>query len=203
MAYRSTQDARRQLLDLAATQGGYFTAKQAASPAYGKRHIDYHVRAGNFERVERGLFRLPTILPSAHDDLIRLNLWSRGRDDVPAAVVSHETALGVHGLGDLLPARTHLTVPPGFRKRAPAGCVLHKQLLSSNEIELREGFRVTTPVRTVLDVARDKRVTQEQLEGIIRQATREGAIRPSALASLIRKHPEVVSLAQTAAALAR
>ena len=97
MAYRSTQNARRELSDLALTQGGYFTAKQAAAAGYGKRHLDYHVKAGNFECVERGLFRLPTVALSEYDDLIRLSLWSRGRDDRPQAVVSHETALGVHG----------------------------------------------------------------------------------------------------------
>ena len=61
MAYRSTQQARRELADVAASQGGYFTAKQAADAGYGKRHVDYHVKAGNFERVERGIFRLPTL----------------------------------------------------------------------------------------------------------------------------------------------
>ena len=38
MVYRSTQQARRDLLELAASQGGYFTAKQAAVAGYGKRH---------------------------------------------------------------------------------------------------------------------------------------------------------------------
>jgi len=60
IAYRSNQQARRELFDIAATQCGYFTAKQAAAAGYGKRHIDYHVKSDNCERVERGLFRLPT-----------------------------------------------------------------------------------------------------------------------------------------------
>lgn len=98
MICRSTQNARRELSDLARTQGGYFTAKQAAAVGYGKRHLDYHVKPGNFERVQRGLFRLPGIPPSEHDDLIRLSLGSRGRDDRPQVVVSQETALAVHGL---------------------------------------------------------------------------------------------------------
>ena len=90
MAYRSTQAARRELSDLAQTQGGYFTAKQATKAGYGRRHLDYHVKVGNFERVDRGLYRLPTVPPSVHDDLIRLSLWSRGRDDQPQAASRQE-----------------------------------------------------------------------------------------------------------------
>ena len=187
MNYRSTQNARRELSDLAQTQGGYFTAKQAAAVGYGKRHLDYHVKARNFERVERGLFRLPDIPPSEHDDLIRLSLWSRGRNDRPQAVVSHETALAVHGLGELLPTRTHLIVPRSFRKKPLAGCVLHKSRLAANEVEEREGFRVTTPLRTLLDVAERETVTQEQLNQVVKQALAEGIIRRTKLTEAVER----------------
>jgi predicted transcriptional regulator of viral defense system len=98
MTYRNAQAARKMLSDLATTQGGYFTANQAAVTSYGRRHLDYHVKAGNFERIGRGLFRQPAIPPSEHDDLIRLSLWSRDRGEHPQVVVSHVTALAFHGL---------------------------------------------------------------------------------------------------------
>ena len=120
MAYRNTHVARRMLSDLASTQGGYFTAKQAAGAGYGKRHLDYHVKAGNIERAGHGLYRLPTIPLSEHDDLIRLSLWSRNRHDEPQAVASHESALNVHGLGELLPSLIHLTVPPSWKNMVGA-----------------------------------------------------------------------------------
>ena len=200
MAYRSTQNARRELSDLALTQGGYFTAKQAAVAGYGKRHLDYHVKAGNFERVERGLFRLPTVALSEYDDLIRLSLWSRGRDDRPQAVVSHETALGVHGLGELLPKHTHLTVPRSFRKKAPTGCLLHKADLTSDEAEQREGFRVTKPLRTLVDVAGTERVPQDQLNQIVRQALSEGLVRRAKLDAVVRQEPPHSRLARALSA---
>ncbi len=201
MAYRSTQNARRELSDLALTQGGYFTAKQAATAGYGKRHLDYHVKAGNFERVERGLFRLPTVALSEFDDLIRLSLWSRGRDDRPQAVVSHETALGVHGLGELLPKHTHLTVPRSFRKKPPAGCLLHKADLASDEAEQREGFRVTRPLRTLVDVAGTERVPQDQLNQIVVQALSEGLVRHAKLDAAVRQEPPHSRLARALAAV--
>ena len=200
MAYRSTQNARRELSDLALTQGGYFTAKQAAAAGYGKRHLDYHVKAGNFERVERGLFRLPTVALSEYDDLIRLSLWSRGRDDRPQAVVSHETALGVHGLGELLPKHRHLTVPRPFRKKPPAGCLLHKADLASDEVEQREGFRVTKPLRTLVDVAGTERVPQDQLNQIVLQAINDGLVRRARLEEAVRRDPPNSRLVRALAA---
>jgi len=177
MNYRSTQEARRALAQIAASQGGYFTAKQAATAGYGKRHLDYHAQTGNVERVQRGLYRLPEIPVNEHDELIRLSLWSRGRDDQPQAVVSHETALGVHALGELLPGNVHLTVPRTFRKPAPKGCVLHKAKIAPADIEQCEGYAVTTPLRTIVDVAVGQAVTQDQLNNIVRQALSTGQVR--------------------------
>jgi len=154
------------------------------------------VKAGNFERVERGLFRLPTVALSEYDDLIRLSLWSRGRDDRPQAVVSQETALGVHGLGELLPKHTHLTVPRSFRKKAPARCLPHKADLASDEAEQREGFRVTKPLRTLVDVAGTERVSQDQLNQIVAQALSEGLVRRAKLDAVVRQEPPHSRLAR-------
>jgi predicted transcriptional regulator of viral defense system len=196
MTYRSTQTARRALHELAASQGGFFTAKQAASVGYGKRHLDYHVRAGNVERVGHGLYRLPTIPRSEHDDLIRLSLWSRNRDDEPQAVMSHETAFGIHGLGELLPSHVHVTVPRSFRKRPPPGCVLHKGALGAGDAEEREGFRVTTPLRTLLDVGAGDSVPQEQLDRIVCQALDQGLVRRPKLVAAMKGHPAEARLSQ-------
>lgn len=38
---------------------------------YSRQHLDYHILAGNFEREERGLYRVPTIPFADHDDLTR------------------------------------------------------------------------------------------------------------------------------------
>src|SRR5439155_9052844 len=126
---RSARKTARTLLTKALEQGGYFTAKQAREAGYGYPHLDYHVSTGNFERVEHGLYRLTSLPPGDHDDLIRLSLWSRNRDDEPQAVVSHESALVLHELTELLPGVTHVTVPPKFRKASPEGCVIHKAIL--------------------------------------------------------------------------
>lgn len=195
MTYRSTQTARRTLFELAAQQGGYFTAKQAATAGYSKQHVDYHAKAGNFERVERGIFRLPEVPTSEHDDLIRLMLWSRGRDDQPQAVASHETAMGVLGIGELLPKKVHLTVLPTFRKKPPRSVVLHRMKLAAGDVEERDGFRITSPTRTLLDVSAAAAVSQDQLERAVGDALRLGLVRRTALTNLVLQRKSAERLA--------
>lgn len=141
------QDLRRRLAALAATQSGYFSAAQALGLGYSYQAQKFHADHGNWLRVERGLFRLPEWPIGPHDDLVRWSLWARGR-----AVVSHDTALAVHGLGEANPASVHLTVPANFRSTA-SDVVLHRDVIEDHDVWEHEGFRVTSPLRTLLDVA--------------------------------------------------
>jgi predicted transcriptional regulator of viral defense system len=193
---RSTRETARILFSLAISQGGYFTAKQAKEAGYDYPHIEYHTTAGNFERVDHGLYRLAKIPHGEDDEFIRLALWSRNRREEPQAVVSHDTALVLHELSELLPNKVHLTVPPSFRKGAPAGCVLHKATLLPEDMEPRQGFRVTTPLRTILDVSAD-RVSQEQLEKAVTEALERGLVSRPKLAEALRRHPELERLSAT------
>jgi predicted transcriptional regulator of viral defense system len=190
---RSTRDTLRTLRSLALEQGGYFTAKQAKRIGYDNPHLEYHVSVGNFERVEHGLYRLPTVPQGEHDSFIRLTLWSRNRNDVPQAVVSHESALVLHELTELLPDRIHLSVPPQFRKSALRGCVLHKAILCAEHIEERSGFRLTTPLRTLLDTAAGE-VSQEQLDKALKEALSLGLVRRTTLVDALRSDPRLERL---------
>lgn len=188
MAHRRTRNSLRQLQALAVLQGGYFTAKQAARLGLRSPHLAYHQTAGTSERIAHGLYRLRDLPLHEHDELIKLSLWSRDRRDVPQAVVSHETALSLHDLGELIPEEIHLTVPPRtFRKRAPVHCRLHKHPLKHSEIEERDGFRVTSPLRTLLDVADRHSVGSDQLEKAVRSAVNRGLVRRSALIGAVRE----------------
>ncbi len=175
MKYRPTIPARQQLASLAATQGGYFTSRQAAAAGYTRQHVDYHIKAGNFERSDRGLYRLTTLPLDQHDELYRLAHWSRDRAGQPQAVVSHASALGLHNLGDVIPDAIHLTVPKGFRKRAPIACRLHFGDLADLDIEdWGGGLRVTTPLRTLVDASLDMTVETVQLHQAVADALRLG-----------------------------
>jgi predicted transcriptional regulator of viral defense system len=176
MAYRDPKTALRALTELAVSQGGYFTARQAEEAGYGSSHLRYHLAAGNFERVGHGLYRIPTLPHSEHDDLLRLWFWSRGRDDKPQAVVSHQTALTLHELAEFIPTQIHLTVPPSFRKPAQKGCTLHKATLTASDTQEVSSLRVTTPLRTLRDLAEDASMPAEQFARAVDEAARRGMI---------------------------
>ena len=110
---RSRREVARFLTALAQNQSSYFTVKQSKSAGYNDPHLNYHLAVGNIERVGHGLYRLTNIPLGEDAEWVRLSLWSRNRQEEPQAVVSHESALVLHGLSELLPNRIHLTVPPG------------------------------------------------------------------------------------------
>jgi hypothetical protein len=145
-------EPRARLWQRAAGQRGYFTAAQALTDGYSYPLQHFHTQRGNWLRIDHGLYRFREFadLPAEnYDHLIRWAMWSGGR-----AVVSHATALGVHDLGIANPAEINLTVPRNFRKR-DAAVVLHRAHLEPADIEEREGFRVTTPVRAIAESAAD------------------------------------------------
>ncbi len=173
---RDSQENARRLYQTAAAQSGYFTSGQARQAGYAYSQQHYHVSRGNWLRVGHGLFRLHDFPPGEREDLVRWSLWSRNQKGVVQAVASHDTALAVHALSDVMPERIHLTVPPGFRKKVPPGCVLHTAKLAPEDVESRTGYQVTTPLCTLLDVAAGP-LSQEHLDKAVRDALGRGLVR--------------------------
>lgn len=163
------RDLRRRLFALAANQGGYFTASQARQVGYSHQAQAHHVRAGNWHRVDRALFRLTEWVPGLHDDLARWTLWSGGK-----GVVSHESALAVHDVGELESSRVQLTVPRGFRKRDD-GVEVHIAEIPASDVVEHAGFRVTTAVRSLIDMA-SRGIDEEQLARAIDDAQAKGLL---------------------------
>lgn len=165
------------LFEIASGQAGYFTARQARDVGYDYRLQHYHRERGHWIPVGHGLFRINRYPEGENEDLVRLSLWSRNREGEPQAVASHETALRLHDLSDLMPEKVHLSVPKGFRKRPPRGVILHKADLADGDVETRDGFAVTTPLRTILDIARSRETSPEHLESAVREAVTRGLVR--------------------------
>lgn len=176
----------RLLFDLADGQAGYFTAAQARKLGFMSQYQQHHRQTGAWQRVDRGLYRLRDYPQTEHEQLVQLTLWSHNRQQQPQAVASHQTALAFYGLSDLMPDRIHLTVPQGFRKTPPAGVVLHRGKLGKSEYQEYGGFRVTSPLRTLLDLAQ-AHLSPEHLEAALKQALERGLVRRGALEAAIDK----------------
>lgn len=161
-----------QLFAVAEGQEGYFTMAQALEAGYARSTHSYHVKAGNWVREHRGIYRLKRFPISDTGQLVLGSLWSRDRDGVPQGVYSHLTALSLRDLSDANPAKLHMTVPPGFRRRGemPAGLVLHKAVLKESELERERGYALTRPLRSIMDAAEAGHADP----GMLRQALEEG-----------------------------
>lgn len=62
--------------------------------------------AGRVARAQRGIYRLVQFVAGEHEELVTAWLWSE-----QAGVLSHQTALSLHGLSGILPTQIHLTLP--------------------------------------------------------------------------------------------
>jgi predicted transcriptional regulator of viral defense system len=178
MQARSGISNERTLSNLAATQGGYFTAKQAASIGYTAPKRNYHVHAGNWLREHRSIYRLSTHPLPSRPDLILWWLWSRDRKEQPQGVYSHQTALSLHELTDAMPSRLHLTVPKTFRRSTalPKSIVLHTANVPASDIELIEGVPVTKALRTLIDLTISGALPLSDLRRGFVEASRSGMI---------------------------
>lgn len=154
---------------LAESQGGYFSARQARRAGLSRAVLAYHVKTGRLLRVSRGVYRLAEFPETPHADLIIA--WLAAGEE---AVVSHESALLLYGLTDLLPAEIHLTVPRTASRRLP-GVRFHTAKLEPSEIARRHGLPVTALPRTLIDLIRSG-VPQEWVMQAVRQAVERGLV---------------------------
>ena len=177
------------LFAVAEGQQGYFTSKQAAEAGYQLGSQAHHVKSGNWTRVERGIYRLTRFPQSSEEQLVIYALWSRNRAGEPEGVYSHQTALSIHELSDLNPAKLHMTVPAAFRRTAktPNVLVLHRSDLSKKDVELQQGFAVTRPLRSIADLAAAESTSRDIVEQALIEGRRHGVITARELSELGRK----------------
>src|SRR5687768_11843117 len=95
------------LFDVASEQHGYFTVQQAHGCGFGWRALLHHRKRGRFIHIRRGLYRLRDYPSSPREEVAAVWL-AVGKD---TAVVSHESALDLLDLSDVIPNSVHITVP--------------------------------------------------------------------------------------------
>jgi len=163
------------LYDIASAQAGYFTLAQAAEAGFASaEQVEIEQRV---ERCGGNVFRLVQYPPSEHEDLVILWLQTDQK-----GVFSHDTALALHQLSDILPSRRHITVPPGWEPppdaRLDQGTVLHHEEVSPSEITWLSPVPLTKPLRTIRDCI-EKGVSPEIIEQAIADALQRGMITKS------------------------
>jgi predicted transcriptional regulator of viral defense system len=163
---------RARLFEIASEQSGYFTAEQARASGFSWALLSHHVKSANFVRVRRGLYRFHEYPSSPREHV--LAAWLAVGKDV--AVVSHESALDILGLSDVVPDAVHLTVSRS-RRNLPSipGVKVHTTVrpLRPSDRAVRDGMVVTSATRSILDAA-EAGTAPEQIEMAVSQAIERG-----------------------------
>ena len=126
-------------------------------------------------REHRGIYRLALYPMTDRPDLAVWALWSRNRNEEIEGVYSHHTVLSFYDLSDLNPSKIHITVPTHFRRNSeiPGVLVLHYADLPDSDVETAQGFKLTRPLRAILDLIEAGTVERN----FIRQAVTQGVDR--------------------------
>lgn len=166
------------LFELAAAQAGYVTTRQAAAAGYSTHLLRKHIHAGRITRPQRGIYRLVHFPAGEHEELVPAWLWSE-----QAGVLSHQTALSLHVLSDVLPAQVHITLPAGWRRRrfrVPLGVVIHHADVPPEERSWFGPVPATSARRTLSDCAKSG-LSPELLRQAAQQALGRGLVARSEL----------------------
>ncbi len=182
-----------QLFEAADRQQGFFTAKQAEECGYDRSNFHLRLASGEWIQEGRGIYRLTRYPVTDRPELVLWSLWSRNVKDIPQGVWSHETALDIYELSDVMPARMHMTVPLNFRRRIeiPKVLCLHRAHLKQSEIEERQGYRVTSIFRTLIDVITAETVADNFIIQAMRQALNRGLMTEEELQVLENIQPNI------------
>ena len=138
------------LLETAAAQHGYFTTEQAGEHGISRRALSWRAQTGSAERIAHGLYRLPHWPIGPDDELYALQALA------PFGTFSHDTALTLLGLTDIIPSTIHFTIPETSRLRSRPGVTLHRSRHgAATDRAIRDGLWVSTARRALLDAARE------------------------------------------------
>jgi predicted transcriptional regulator of viral defense system len=197
MSTSKPQPDLRGLEALALTQGGYFDRKDALRYGVSDQLLHYHTASRRFERVFPGVFRLATAPVVPLDEYFLGWVWTNYR-----GAISHESALALFKLSDVVPTRVHVTLPRGVNKTS-APFALHWANLPDDDVQMYEGVRVTTPPRTIVDSAATG-TDPAQIHKAIHEALARALTTPEELRSAaartgyLRERRNVIHLVETA-----
>jgi predicted transcriptional regulator of viral defense system len=167
------------LFQIASGQMGYFTSAQAREVGVSRSLLHHHARSGRFERVYRGVYRFRDF-PSMPREEVAAAWLAVGKD---ASVVSHESALDLLELTDIIPNRIDVMIPRSRRYlRAPNDVTLHTTTrpVSPDGTTVRGGIRITNATRTIVDVT-ESGLSEEHVQRAVDEALHLGLSAPNLL----------------------
>lgn len=179
----------RQLYEIAESQDGFFTARQALLAGYSDRMQVYHIQNGDWTKEARGIYRLNCYPPSYNDYLMPWYLWSCNRLGTPQGIYSHDTALRIYNLSTWNSPKLHMTVPNHFRRSViPKVIILYREDLNTTDINIKYNVQVTSPIKTILDLLVQGEIPRKYLQEALFDALENQLILPDNIKQLNPDH---------------
>jgi very-short-patch-repair endonuclease len=164
---------------LAGRQRGYVTRSQLLEAGLGKDGITYRIAKKHLIPIHTGVYAVGHA-PQAGIDRAYAAVLACG----PGALLSHSTAACVWGLDQRWPTPFEVIVDTARRR---PGIRTHRATITGKDVRRRHGIRVTSPARTVLDVA--PRLTDKALARAINDLRLERFLRIPDLAEVTARLP--------------
>jgi hypothetical protein len=172
--------------EIAAVQHGRITTQQLRDCEISARSIERAVETGRLHRVHKGVYALGHLAPSREADWHAAVL--AGGD---GAVLSYRCAATALGIRDGVGPRIDVTIPSGSHRHRP-GIFFHRADLAPFEIMTWQGVPITSPARTMVDLACHLRPDEEQIEWALRQLQYRRLFDPKLLELSLHRRPNRV-----------
>jgi very-short-patch-repair endonuclease len=173
-----TGSAEALIAELAGHQDGVVDRGQLLRAGLGHGVIDRRVTRGSLHVIHRGVYAV------GHAVLSRRGRWRAAVLAAgPGAVLSHRSAATLWGIRDR-DGRDVDVIAPRDRKRP--GIRLRRIVLPADEVTSHHGIPVTTPARTLLDLA--EVLDRHQLERAMNETEYRRLTSPLSLDALLTRH---------------
>jgi predicted transcriptional regulator of viral defense system len=163
------------VLAVAASQQGMVTTRQLLAAGFDDHAIARRVARGWLTRVLRGVYRVGPFAGPWGAEMAALLACG------PRAALGGGSSLRAWGLRDD-GGPVEVIVPGG---RATAGVRTRRARLPAGDVVERYGMRVTTPARTICDLA--ARTPQRELSRLVEEARRLGILSPGEIAAAVER----------------
>ena len=177
---RQSRSADAEIAALAARQHGVVARAQLMALGLGRGAIDRRVRRRRLHLIQRGVFAVGHTVPSREATWIAAVLAAG-----PGAVLSHRSAAALWRIRDT--SRADIEVSAARQRRRRAGLEPHHIVLARDEVTEQGGIPVTTPARTLLDLA-EVLTSSQQLERAVHEAEYRRLTSPLSLDALLARH---------------
>jgi very-short-patch-repair endonuclease len=167
------------IAELARRQHGVVARRQLRDMGVGRQAIDHRLREARLHAVHRGVYAV------GHTVLSRRGVWMAATLVTDDAVLSHRAAGALWGVRPDHGSLTDIVVTRAWKPRPRVQ--LHRMTLRDDEITRYDGIPVTTPARTLLDLAAI--VPYHHLERAATEAEIRRLGSPTSLADLVARYP--------------